>query len=138
MSSDFGIESVVELRKAALDTRIKLLDLNGDGVAEVAAQGMIGCGATGNCPFWVLRKTKEGYELILEGEAQTFTIQPSASNGFRDIVLSRHGSFSSGDLTLYQYKDGFYEEVGCYFYDWTVLEEDKVRELKEPRVTPCK
>jgi hypothetical protein len=136
MSSDFGIESDTELRKAALDTRIKLIDLNGDGVVEVVAQGMIGCGATGNCPFWILRKTKEGYELILDGEAQTFTIQRSASNGFRDIVLSRHGSYSSGDLAHYQFHKGVYEEMACFNYDWTALEGDKVRELKEPRITP--
>jgi hypothetical protein len=77
---EFGSES--ELRKAAQDTRIKMIDLNGDGLPEVVAQGMIGCGATGNCPFGVLRKAKQGYELILKGEAQTFTIQKSNSNGF--------------------------------------------------------
>jgi hypothetical protein len=60
----------------------KMIDLNGDGLPEVVAQGMIGCGATGNCPFGVLRKAKQGYELILKGEAQTFTIQKSNSNGF--------------------------------------------------------
>ena len=136
---DLGIESESDLKRAALETRIKLIDLNGDGVFEVVAQGMIGCGATGNCAFWVLRDTKEGYEIILEGTAQTITIQPSTSNGFRDIVLSTHGPATSGGLTLYQYnKKGFYEDVGSCGYDWTVLEGDKVRELKEPRITPCR
>jgi hypothetical protein len=137
--ADLGVEfeSESELRKAAQDTRIKMIDLNGDGVPEVVAQGMIGCGATGNCPFWVLRKAKQGYELILEGEAQTFTIQKPSSSGFRDIVLSRHGTSSSGDLSHYQFHEGAYLAVACYGYDWTVLEGEKVRELKEPRITPC-
>ena len=138
MMADLEIQSETELQKAALDTRVKMIDLNGDGVPEVVAQGMVNCGATGNCPFWVLRKMKRGYELILEGEAQTFTIQNSSSNGFRNIVLSRHGSASSGDLTLYQFKEGVYRDVSCYNYESAVLEGDKVRELKEPRITSCR
>jgi len=134
---DVEFESESELRKVTLDTRVKMIDLNGDGVPEVVAQGMIGCGATGNCPFWVLRKAEQGYELILKAEAQTFTIQEPSSNGFRDIVLSTHGSYSSGGLSHYQFHEGAYQAVGCYGYDWTVLEGEKVRELKEPRITPC-
>jgi hypothetical protein len=137
MMADLEIESETELQKATLDTRIRMIDLNGDGVPEVVAQGMVGCGATGNCPFWAFRNTKLGYVLLLDGEAQTFTIQTSRTNGFRDIVLSRHGSYSSGDLAHYQYHEGTYQQVGCYNYDWTVLEGENVRELKEPRITPC-
>ena len=131
------IKSEEELRDAVLDTRVTLIDLNGDGVPEVVAQGMVNCGVTGNCPFWIFRKAKQAYELLLEGEAQTFTIQKSNANGFHDIVLSGHGSSTSGGLALYRYRRNAYEEVGCYTYDWTLLEDDKVRELKEPRVTPC-
>jgi len=137
MMADIEIQSETQLQKAALDTRVKMIDLNGDGVPEVVAQGMVNCGATGNCPFWVFRRARLGYELLLAGEAQTFTIQTLGASRFRDIVLSRHGSYSSGDLTHYKYREGAYQEVGCYDYDWTVLEADKVRELKEPRITPC-
>ena len=137
MMSDLEIQSELELQKAALDTRVKMIDLNGDGIPEVVAQGIVNCGATGNCPFWVFREAKSGYELLLEGEAQTFTIQTSSSNEFRDIVLARHGSFDSGDLAHYVYREGSYHEAGCYDYYWSVLEGDKVRELKEPRITPC-
>jgi hypothetical protein len=138
MMADVEIKSEAELKKKALDTRIALIDLNGDGVHEVVAQAMVGCGATGNCPFWVFRKSKRGYNVILQGEAQTFTVQPSSTNGFRDIVLSTHGSYSSGGLTEYHYGDGVYKDVGCYGYEWTVLEGETIRELKEPRITPCR
>ena len=137
MMSDLEIKSEAELHAAVLKTRIAMIDLNGDGIREVVAQGMVNCGATGNCLFWIFRKAKVNYELLLEGEAQTFTIQKSYTNGFHDIVLSTHGSYSSGDLAYYQYKDGVYQETACYGYDWTVLDGDKVRELKEPRITPC-
>ena len=138
MMADVEIKSQAELKKKALDTRIALIDLNGDGIPEVVAQAMVGCGATGNCPFWVFRKSKRGYDAILQGEAQTFTVQPSSTNGFRDIVLSTHGSYSSGGLTDYHYRDGVYKDVGCYGYEWTVLEGETIRELKEPRITPCR
>jgi hypothetical protein len=139
MMSDLEIKSETELKEKALDTRITLIDLNGDGTPEVVAQGMgvVFCGATGNCPFWVLRKSKAGYEVLLEGGAQTFTIQGSTTNGYHDIVLSTHGSASSGGLSIYQYQEGVYKDVGCYDYDWTVLEGEKIRELKEPLITPC-
>jgi hypothetical protein len=137
MMADLGLQSEADLQKAVLDTRVKMIDLNADGVPEIIAQGMVNCGATGNCPFWVFRKSKSGYELLLEGEGQTFTVQAVGASGFRDIVLSRHGSYSSGDLIHYQYQEGAYREAGCYEYNWTLLEGDKVRELKEPRVNPC-
>lgn len=136
--ADLEIKSETELRKTVLDTRITLIDLNNDGTPEVFAQGMVGCGATGNCPLWVLQKSKRGYEVLLEGSAQTFTAQGSTTNGFRDIVLSTHGSYSSGGLTNYHFQNGVYKDVGCYIYEWTVLEGEKVRELKEPRITPCR
>jgi hypothetical protein len=106
MMADLEIVSETDLLKAALDTKIKMIDLNGDGVPEILAQGMVNCGATGNCPFWALRRAKFGDELLPQGEAQTFTIQKSITKGFHDIVLSRHGSYSSGDLTHYQYHEG--------------------------------
>lgn len=138
MMGELEIKTETELREKAFATRITLLDLNGDGVSEVIAQGMVSCGATGNCPFWVLKKSKPGYEVILDGEAQTFTVQQYSTNGFRDIVLSTHGSYSSGGLTNYQYRAGAYRDVGCYSYDWTAMEGENVRELKEPRITPCR
>jgi hypothetical protein len=142
MMEDIVVKSEIkpeaELKKKALDTRIALIDLNGDGIPEVIAQGMAGCSADGNCPFWIFRKSKHGYAVILEGDAQTFTVQASSTNGFRDLVLSTHGSSSSGSLTEYHYRDGVYKDAGCYGYEWTVLQGHTVRELKEPRITPCR
>ncbi len=138
MMSDLDIKSEDQLRKVALDTRIRMIDLDHDGIPEVVAQGMVNCSATGNCPFWVFRRFRRGYRFLLEGEAQTFTIQPSLTNKFHDIVLSVHGSASESGLTDYRYIDGTYHDVGCYDASWTILEGDEVRDLKEPRITPCR
>ena len=137
MMADLEIATEAELQNAALDTRVASIDVDGDGIAEVVAQGMVNCGATGNCPFWIFRRSRSGYDLILEGEAQTFTIQRSRKTRFRDIVLSRHGSAAGGDLAVYEYSEGRYRQVACYGYDWEVLEGEKVRRLREPRLSPC-
>jgi hypothetical protein len=136
MMSDLEIKSEGELQRAALDTRVKTIDLNGDGVPEVVAQGMVDCSPTGNCPFWIFRKTLRGYKLLIESYGQTFTIQSTSTNGFRDIVVSMHGSATESGLTDFRYKGGSYHDVGCYGASWTVLEADTVRELKEPLITP--
>jgi hypothetical protein len=135
--SDLEIDSEDQLEKVALDTRIKLIDLNHDGVPEVVAQGMVSCSRTGNCPFWVLQKMPQGYKLLLESFGQTFTIQKTSTHGFRDIVLSMHGSATESGLTDYHYEDGRYHDAGCYSASWTAREGDTVRELEEPIITPC-
>ena len=135
--ADLEIRSEQQLRKAALDTRIKMIDLNDDVLPEVVAQGMVGCSATGNCPFWIFQKGHGSYRLLLEGEAQTFTIQKTRTNGFLDIVLGRHASATETVLTDNRYKDGVYQDVACYDAAWTVLENDKVRELEKPLITRC-
>ena len=135
---DFGNSSKEQLRNATLDTRITMIDLNNDRIPEVIAQAVAGCSATGNCSFWIFQKDSSGYQMLLEADAiQTFTIQPTSNNGFRDIVLKMHGSATDSTLTEYQYKGGVYHEVGCYDASWTVLEDNNVRELNEPIITPC-
>jgi hypothetical protein len=74
--------------------------------------------------------------LYAEG-IQSFTIERTRTNGFRDIVLAMHGSATESQLTLYKYANGAYHDVACYDANWTVLEGDTIRELKEPRITPC-
>lgn len=136
-ASDFEIETEDQLIKAALDTRIKMIDLNHDGIPEVVAQGMVGCSPTGNCLFWILQKAHVGYRLLLMGEGQTFTVQKTVTNGFHDIVLSMHASATESGLTDYRYKGGVYHDVGCYDASWRVVEDGKERDLKEPLITPC-
>jgi hypothetical protein len=130
-----------ELEDVALDTPVKLVDLNGDGTPEVIAQGTFqegGCSPTGNCRFWVFQKSGDEYKLLISQEAiQSFTVQPTHSNGFSDIVVRMHGSATDSTLRLLQYHDGTYHEAGCYDAHWSVLEGGAVHQLKEPRLTPC-
>jgi hypothetical protein len=134
------------LRALALKTRVKLVDLNGDGRPEVIAQpvGDEVCGATGNCFFWVFEKTASGYRLLLDAKdgdpkpgIQVFTIQPTRSQGFSDLVLGTHDSASERTLYLYRYHDGRYRQTDCYNADWWSTQGGSWHQLKQPEVTPC-
>jgi hypothetical protein len=133
------ISSEGKLREAALKTRVKMIDLNGDGEPEVVAQAITDCSPTGNCSLWVFQKSQRGYRLILKGFGQTFAVQPSMTDGYHDIVVSMHDSATQAGLSDFRFAGRRYAKNGCYYAEWEVLEGDKVRELKVPRITlfPC-
>ena len=131
-----------DLDDVVLDSPVKLLDLNGDGIPEVIVQGPGGgsrnCSPTGNCQFWVFQRTNEGYTLVLDGMAQTFHIEKSRTNGWRDIVVSMHDSATRSSLTVFAFARTRYVDMACYVREWEVLEGDTLRKLKKPRMTPCR
>jgi hypothetical protein len=128
-----------ELEDTALNTPVKLVDLNGDGTPEVIAQGTPedgGCSPTGNCRFWVFQKSGDEYKPLVSLEAiQSFTIQGSRLNGFSDLVVKMYVSSAESTLKLLRYNDGRYQEVGCYKADWSAGDGRHV--LKAPRLAPC-
>jgi hypothetical protein len=130
-----------ELEDTALNTPVKLVDLNGDGTPEVIAQGTPedgGCSPTGNCRFWVFQKSGSEYKPLISLEAiQSFTIQGSRLNGFNDLVVKMYVSSAESTLKLLRYDNGRYQEVGCYKADWATSGGGVRHELKEPRLTPC-
>lgn len=128
-----------ELEDTALNTPVKLVDLNGDGTPEVIAQGTPedgGCSPSGNCRFWVFQKSGVEYKPLISLEAiQSFTIQESRLNGFNDLVVKTFVSSAESTLKFLRYNDGRYQEVGCYKADWSAA--DGSHTLKEPRLAPC-
>jgi hypothetical protein len=133
-------ESEQDLRKAAAQTRIKAVDLSGQGTREFVAQsvGDQSCSPTGNCEFWVLRQNGDKYSVILHRIAtQTFAIQPTLTNGLHDLVLGQHGSATDTELTLYRFDGSKYRRVACYDANWEILGKDgEYHQLKKPRMTP--
>lgn len=129
------------LRLTALATRIKTVDLSGGGRQELAAQAAgpyAGCSPTGNCPIWIFEKSGDSFKPILEARAiQTLTIQPTKTNGYRDIVLGMHGSAFEQELHLYQFHQGQYEEVACYDALWQRLVGDEWQQIDKPDIKPC-
>jgi hypothetical protein len=122
------------------NTNVKLVDLNGDGIPEVIAQGSGEeyCSPTGNCDFWVFMRSGNGYKLILnKGAVQTFAISSKRTNGFNDLVLGRHGSAFEKDLFIYRFADRKYRLGPCYSASWESLVGDEWQELKNPIISPC-
>jgi hypothetical protein len=130
-------EAQAKFLKAALATRVEMTDLNGDGVAEVVAQGMgdEDCSPTGNCPLWIFQKVGNEYRLVLRSFGQSFTIQKTNTNGYRDVVISMHDSATESELKEYQFSGGMYRKVGCFDAEWEIPEGDEVQQSKEPRIT---
>ena len=126
-----------EVQSVALDVRVKVEDLNADGTPEILAQASdhFNCGATGNCPFWVFQKSRGGYTVLLKTEAQTFTIQPDRTNGYRDLVFGYHDSALRTTLEHYKFRGGKYEYVACHVAEWGELATG--RTFPEPRISPC-
>jgi hypothetical protein len=145
--ADLEIGSERELRKIAEDTRIELIDLNGDGKPEVIAQAFgikAGCGATGNCPIWVFLKTENGYQLLLDtrdkegiGGVELITVDETRTNGFSDLVLAADDSASEKTLLEYRYRNGQYRESACYDADWQSWT-GGMHLLKQPVITKCR
>jgi len=136
-----GLDLEQRLAQVAPETRIKYVDLDGDGKPEVVAQAGgdgSGCSQTGNCPFWILHRQGESYEILLAGEAQTFTIQRTRTKRYLDIVLSRHGSAFESEARTYTFDGEFYREGSCFDLEWSALGSgDKMHKLKNPRISPC-
>jgi len=139
-----GIEnadSEQEILEHVAATRVKLIDLSGDGIPEVIAQASDDeyCSPTGNCTFWVFLRSGDAYKLILERIAtQSFSISPTRTGGFNDLVLAQHGSAFQSNLFVYRFASGRYRKTSCYEASWGKLLGDERRELKDPVITPCR
>jgi len=109
------------IREIALTTRLRFVDLGGDGkpllfATSISLEG--GCDALVNCPLWIFHHDDDGYVSLLDTVAASYTIQATSSNGFSDLVIRRHISASESRLTLYRYADGKYVDAGCYTATW--------------------
>jgi hypothetical protein len=76
--------------------------------------------------------------LLEASSIQTFTIEPTRSNGFFDLVLTRHDSASASEVRPYKFDGKEYREEGCYMTAREGLGSDgQWHRFKEPRVTQC-
>jgi hypothetical protein len=126
------------IREVASTTRARFVDLGGEGKPLVFATSLGlegGCDALVNCPFWIFRRSEDGYVSLLDTVATSYTIQPTSTNGFADLVIVRHTSATEGRLTLYNYTDGKYVAAGCYTAIWPAAKDS---ETPDPEIYPCK
>ncbi len=139
-AGDLGTGAGEEMNSAVLDSRIMMVDLDGEGTREAIVQGsgeLAGCSATGNCPLWIFKKSGGKWRMLLWAPSvQSFTIQPVRGKRFPDIVLAAHRSAFESELTLFRYSHGAFRASGCEEASW-LGENDPGRQLKEPRLREC-
>jgi hypothetical protein len=143
--ADLDIDTESELQRIAIKTRVMFTDLNSDGIDEILAQAAdfkAGCGATGNCPFWVFQKTSAGLRKVLDtrgqdgvGGIQVITISANRTNGFKDLVLGTHDSVAERTLLVYRYNQEEYKNSECYKATWIG---PNLSELKNPAIFRCR
>jgi len=89
-------QSLSELQEIAGSARVKLLDVTGDGVPEVIAEGGnvqdFLCSPTGNCPRCVLTKQGDRYVALLEGFGNGLSTDCRRTRKPCDIAIFMHGS----------------------------------------------
>ena len=124
------------IREIGLTTRLAFVDLGEDKPVVMATSLGLegGCDELVNCPFWIFRYTPDGYVSLLDTVAASYTIQPTSTNGWSDLVMSRHVSPQESRLTLYKFDGSKYADAGCYTVTWPA---PKGGEVQEPTITPC-
>lgn len=132
------IEEYVELNRedgwAAYNQKYAstgLLDVDNDGIKELAIQ--TGCAAVGNCEFWLFKKKGRDYETILSTVmVQRYKLRKTKTKGYFDLETKTHGSATDGGISIYRYNGKEYVISKCFKYDYIVLKNDKMYELKKP------
>lgn len=116
------------LRKAVTVQPIQLSTRNGQQIL-VKGSGLCLCGAQ-NCYFWIYRKTRSTYELLLAGAGSTkVRAGKQFANGFRDVISESHASAMETIIRTYRYDGAHYQLQRCVsraYYD-----------TKRPTYRPC-
>jgi hypothetical protein len=125
------------IREIAITSRVRFVQVGDETVLMATSFGIEGgCDVLANCPFWVFRRSPDGYVSMLEAEAASYTIQPTITGGYSDLVLARHITPSETRLNLYKYADGKYADAGCYTATFVPPKEGE--SIEDPEIAPCK
>lgn len=144
---DQDIPTEKALHRLVRNTRIKLVDLNQDGIPEILAQAIDireGCGATGNCTFWVFQKQNDTYRKLLDtrgkdgiGGIELITVEPNRTHGFLDFTLAAHDSAAEKDLYFYRFNGVRYAQTACYIASWIDDKDPTKGRRQTPAIFPC-
>jgi hypothetical protein len=108
----------------------------------VQASDRCNCGATGNCSFWVLHERQNDFDILLKTFlVQQFSVEPSRSNGFRDLITASHGSAFLQGLVLYQFDGKQYRATQCATAEYHLSDQKKDGHetvSDEPTISPAK
>jgi hypothetical protein len=118
------------------DLRVEALDLNADGRPELIVQG--GCAGVGNCSTYVFRRTRRGYEQLLNDDAQIFRTGKAGIRKYRDLVFQVHDSAYESHVSTYKFDGNQYRLKGCIDRQYSYIDNRGRWHLrKRPQLTKC-
>ncbi|HST51735.1 MAG TPA: hypothetical protein VLJ61_06960 [Pyrinomonadaceae bacterium] len=122
---------------SAGDLRAEMIDLNDDERQELIVQG--DCAAVGNCSTWIYRKTRKGYQQLLNDEAQVVKSRRTITHDYHDVVFEVHGSAYESEIRLYKFDGKQYQLKECFFRDYSFLDKrGRFHTRRRPQITRMK
>lgn len=143
IKNEFAGESVENLAErnihdcSGLVEAAKVVDLNGDGRAEIIVHQKANCPASGNCMFWIFQKGKENdYQAILNADMiQSFALKQTKTNGYADIKLQTQNNATSHYFQLFKFGGEKYAAQKCWWEDYTYQDKKgNSHDLRKPRI----
>jgi len=134
-----GIISLATSKKATEsnaeeDANITFLDLNGDGLKEMAVQ--TSCAAVGNCGLDIYQKSGKTYRRLAKTDmVQTIKVLRSSSHGYRDLDFHTHGSATEGYHRIFRFSGKGYRQSRCWTESYSFIDKrGKMHVLKKPLI----
>jgi hypothetical protein len=124
---------------------VSFVDLNRDNGLEAVVTGRFGprgfCGNV-NCRYWVIGEAPNGYRLLLDaGSVEQLEPRATLTNGYRDIVTTRHDFAFDYTIIHHQFDGTLYRAHECLerHFDSTDNGSSRTRISKSPVEThvPC-
>ena len=116
--------------------RVQSIRLAADRTSQLLIKGSNSClcGAQ-NCPFWIYRKSRNAYELLLAGPG-VIKIKAGTHfvSGYRDVISQSHASANETIVRTYRFDGTQYRLTRCEsraYYD------DNGKPTKAPVSRPC-
>jgi len=101
--------------------RVKRVVLTADGVKGLVVQGYSSCmcGATGNCPIWIIGEGSAPQLLLHRDGVQNFAVEETHSSDLFDLVFGSHYSAMESYLQRFQFDGSKYRRTGCATLEWS-------------------
>ena len=113
------------------------LAMKGEMGLAVQGRGFCYCSATGNCAFWVYRKTKGEYCLVLEADmVQVFGLLHSREQALPILIVWSHDSGTERSANVFRFNGTKYEAAGAWIESYEYAGTNgNVRVSKKPKIT---
>ncbi len=104
---------------------IRYVDLNRDGTPEILARGRTTplCGGVGNCLFYVLRKDRRGYRVLLvatdyiDRSVMGHQVRKNRTRGYANILTTGHIIAGETSFSIARFNGTQYVESSCPSYE---------------------